>query len=75
MTVYRMDQHLQPFPGVYEGSLAPLILRRIRKKRLSMHGFIEHLSQSRIIQSKFSPEIFYNVNEPADLVDLKDKSP
>ena len=75
VTVYRTDQRLQPFPGVYEGSLAPRILRRMRKNTLSMHGFIEHVSPAGIIQSQFSPEIFCNVNEPKDLVDLKGQSP
>jgi molybdenum cofactor guanylyltransferase len=58
---------LQPFPGVYESTLADLIERRIKSRLLSMQAFLRSVSQVGAVEGHFSLEAFCNVNTPLEL--------
>ena len=57
----------QPFPGVYEPSLLPLIGKNIEAGYLSMKRLFEAVSSGKSIFWEGDPNVFANVNSKADL--------
>jgi molybdenum cofactor guanylyltransferase len=61
------QDRFQPFPGMYESSLSDLIFKQINENKLSIHGFLEEISEKQILTTGFPAGLFANVNEQKDL--------
>lgn len=68
VTVFRTaDGRIQPFPGIYEPSIFPVVQERLLKGELSMHGLLESVTRRETILWEGEQTCFRNVNSREDL--------
>ena len=64
------DGSLEPFPGVYESRLLPMVKKRIAANKLSLGGLLEEILEINVVRPKMSKDIFVNINREQDLHSL-----
>ena len=68
ITVYsKGEAEIQPFPGIYDSALEPIIQEKIFGLDLSLKGMIEDVHAKEVISFKQNEESFINVNTQQDL--------
>ena len=68
VTAFRTkDGRIQPFPGIYEPSIFPVVQEKIFKDELSMHGLLESVSRREAVLWEGEQAFFRNVNSQEDL--------
>jgi molybdopterin-guanine dinucleotide biosynthesis protein A len=67
VTVFSLNQKLQPFPGIYEADLKTIIYNCLVSDKLSMKLFLSHILNKRVVPESSGPKAFQNVNRQEDL--------
>lgn len=67
VTLFSLNGADLPFPGIYESTLADLILSQVQQNRLSMHGLLAKLPNIHRIQGFCFNELFTNINKREEL--------
>ena len=66
VTVYRLGEALQPFPGIYEASVLPLVREQLKQDNLSMKNLLQK-AVKRTLEPRGGPDLFDNINYIEDL--------
>jgi len=75
ITLFKVQERTQPFPGIYDSSLLGCVNTLINTDQVSMKKLLSGIDNKNIIRSSSQRENFTNVNERRDLTRLFEAKP
>ncbi len=72
---YAAEGRLEPFPGIYPGTLYPEISRKISEEKLAMRGLLDSIPEKNTLLFEGMRGMLSNVNCPEDYRHLQTSDP